>query len=605
MKRLAYILTVFALFLGSTSMAQQDDKLAIQYFKISDYKKAASIFEDLYKKGPNPQRYDYLHKCYIYMGEYEEAEKLCKKHYKKYKTLTTKVQLGEVYLYMEDVNSATFTFDEVITIVKQKPNQGISIAQAFTRIQQFDYALQCYQIVREFNPGQILNFQMADLYSQMGDIDMMFKEYVNALEINPGYLQSVKNMLRRMISDDQENENNEKLRIIVLNKVQTSGDPIYNDLLIWLFIQENNFENALRHLKAEDRRNNGDQQGIWDLAKTCKNNKEWELAIECYDYIIEVGPDSPYYLDARISKLNVLRNKVVQRNDYTNEDIIELKGLYTSALEEFGKHGRTVLLMRNLAHLEAFYMQDTEAAKELLNEAIGITNAPKLNVARCKLELADILLFEDDVWESILLYAQVEKDFKEDVIGQEAKFRRAKVDYYLGDFNWAQAQLDVLKSSTSKLIANDAMSLSLLIGDNLNLDTTDHPLYLYARADLMIYQGRYDIAEIKLDSLEEMYPTHGLMDESRFKRAEIKVLERDWLAASSLYEDVVKNYSYDILGDDAHFELAELYEFQLNDPDKAMELYEKLIMTYPGSIYTVEARKRFRTLRGDELNNEG
>ena len=36
-------------------------------------------------------------------------------------------------------------------------------------------------------------------------------------------------------------------------------------------------------------------------------------------------------------------------------------------------------------------------------------------------------------------------------------------------------------------------------------------------------------------------------------------------------------------------------------PDNvAQELYERIVMDYSDSIYTVEARKRFRKLRGDQ-----
>ena len=33
--------------------------------------------------------------------------------------------------------------------------------------------------------------------------------------------------------------------------------------------------------------------------------------------------------------------------------------------------------------------------------------------------------------------------------------------------------------------------------------------------------------------------------------------------------------------------------------DKAMEIYREFLTKFPGSVYAAEARKRFRTLRGD------
>jgi len=58
----------------------------------------------------------------------------------------------------------------------------------------------------------------------------------------------------------------------------------------------------------------------------------------------------------------------------------------------------------------------------------------------------------------------------------------------------------------------------------------------------------------------------------------------------------------DILADNATFQLADLYENILGDTTKAQELYEKVLLEYPGSLFVVEARKRFRRLRGDDIN---
>jgi tetratricopeptide (TPR) repeat protein len=235
--------------------------------------------------------------------------------------------------------------------------------------------------------------------------------------------------------------------------------------------------------------------------------------------------------------------------------------------------------------------------------AINSGYARRQDVALCKIELADLLILEDDNWEAALLYGQVEKEFKEDVIGQEAKFKRARVSYYVGEFSWAQAQLDVLKTSASKLIANDAMALSLLIQDNLALDTTDAPLLMFARADLFAYQLRFDEAMQVLDSLEGEFGWHGIIDESIFLRAKVYVNRRDFTAAATAYQRIVDNYSWELTGDDAYYELGKLYEEYLGDKAKAMEMYESLMMNFPGSIYVVDARKRYRSLRGDKTDD--
>jgi TolA-binding protein len=255
-----------------------------------------------------------------------------------------------------------------------------------------------------------------------------------------------------------------------------------------------------------------------------------------------------------------------------------------------------------LAHLNAFYLDQPDSAIDNLEEAIRFPGISKTSQAECKLELGDIYLFTGNVWDSDLLYKQIEKDFKNDPLGQEAKFRAARLDYFRGDFLWAQAQLDVLKSATSQLIANDALSLSLLISDNMGLDSTMDALILYSRADLLTYRNKTDEALVVLDSLLKQFPSHSLVDDAWFKQAQIMDMRHNWAAEDSLYEKIVSNDSASVLADDALFHRAELFENKLKNKQKAMELYESLLVKYPGSLFAVEARKRYRTIRGDSFN---
>jgi outer membrane protein assembly factor BamD (BamD/ComL family) len=200
------------------------------------------------------------------------------------------------------------------------------------------------------------------------------------------------------------------------------------------------------------------------------------------------------------------------------------------------------------------------------------------------------------------MYAQVDRAFKNDPLGQEAKFRAARLDYFRGDFLWAQAQLDVLKSATSQLIANDALSLSLLISDNIGADSSEEELTMYSHADLLSYQNKNDLALVTLDSLQTMFPDHSLIDDVWYKEAQIYDVKRNFAMEDSLLKKIVEKYADGVLADDALFDRAELYERKLNDKSKAMELYQDLLTKFPGSLYCVEARKRYRSLRGDVLN---
>jgi TolA-binding protein len=208
---------------------------------------------------------------------------------------------------------------------------------------------------------------------------------------------------------------------------------------------------------------------------------------------------------------------------------------------------------------------------------------------------------QGDVWESTLLYSQVDKAFKEDPLGHEARFRNARLSYFSGDFQWAQAQFEVLKASTSKLIANDALDLSVFIMDNLGLDTTAIALQLYADAELLVFQNRFQDAFGKMDSLLLAFPKHALEDDVLYLRGKIFTKQRQYEKAAAAFEEVVEKYPEDIRADNALFELAGLYEKPLNDVEKAKTLYEKLFVEFSGSTFAVEARKRYRILRGDKI----
>jgi len=267
----------------------------------------------------------------------------------------------------------------------------------------------------------------------------------------------------------------------------------------------------------------------------------------------------------------------------------------------------TYPLVRNLAHLEGFYLNNPEKAVSLLQELIERTNNDRILQAQCKLELADILLFSGEPWEATLLYSQVDKAFKNDPLGHEARFRNAKLSFYIGEFEWSQAQLDVLKAATSKLIANDAMQMSLLISDNMDADSSTLALSSFARADLLLFRNKTENAYALLDSILLAYPGHNITDNVLMKQAEIKLKQGDFAVTEKLYLRILDEYSYDILADDAMYYLAYLYKDYLKDNKRAMETFQTILTEFPGSLYVVDARKQFRILRGDfqeEKNNE-
>jgi len=503
-----------------------------------------------------------------------------------------------------DIAKGRKIYENCLKDLKPDRMQIYNLSNAFASRRESDYMIRTYLRGRELlNDKAAFAYELAYTYESSGSIEPMIDEYLNLLTSTPQQISMVENRLQAWLSDDIDNSKNDTYRAVLMKKLQQHPDEIiYNELLLWHSIQQKDFPFALLQAKALDRRYGEDGQRVFDLAALCVSNESFEAAIDGYKYIIKKNADRELVMHSRIELINTEFKQFKNSYSQDKSQLLLMKQEYSKLLDELGKNSFTIPLIINLAHLQAFYLDETDAAADLLLQAISIPKVPLQNQAECKLELADIYLFSDNPWEATLLYSQVEKTFKNEPLGHEAKFRNARLSFYISEFDWARGQLDVLKAATSKLIANDAMELSLLITDNIEEDSVTTPLQMYARADLLEFRNRDNDALAVLDSVIAEYPMHSIMDNALFKKAEINVKNGKFDDAASYYSQIIEKYPNDLLADDAMFNLAVLYENKLNDKAKAMQLYEKILTQYPGSLYVVEARKHFRALRNDQVN---
>ncbi len=592
--------------MGITVSAQtsEQQKLGIQYFEKAEYDKSKEIFEKLFSKNPDEINYSYYVNSLLELKEYKIAEKTIRKLLKKQGySSQLQVDLGSVFLKSGDEKTAFQEFEKAID--KLSPNQSdvIQLAGIFQQKNLIDFTIKTYlkgqSMLRGIYP---FYFELAEAYNGKGDIANMIDQYLESINFNSIYLVQVQNALQTNLGEENNTENKKLLRQLLLKKIQANPDKVeFTEMLVWLFVQDKNFESAFDQQKALDKRLKNQSVKMVNLAQLANSNEDYSAATKIYDYEIAKGKDNPYFYLCRQELVNVLYAKITKSANYTSMELEQLKFAYLNLIEEQGKNSSTLNLMKGLGHLYAFYLDDINKAMEILNEAINIPGGDAKLKAECKLELGDVLIFSGDVWEASLLYSQVEKLYKQDVLGQEAKFKNAKLSYYKGDFYWAQGQLSVLKAATSKLIANDALELSLLITENFGIDSLLEPMQMFSRADLLEYQNKDSLAILALDSILKAYPFHSLNDDILFKKYKIRFKQKRYLESEELLSLIVTKYNDDILADDANFYLGELYQYKLNDLEKAKKYYSELIEKFPGSSFTVEARKRFRKLRGDNL----
>ena len=602
MKDLKWIFTLLAFGAVLPLSFGQNGQLANQYYRDGEFEKAAVLYEELYKQTNYRDFYfDRYVESLMAMDDYDASEKAIKKHMRRD---PDNVQIHVTYgkLLERQVKSEEAEAQYELAIKKLPRNQiaVTRLANAFMALTKYDLAIQAYERGADLLKNRdAFAYNLGELYRRKGDIPKMVENYLVSIEAEPKRMARVKSILQRYLNEEDYMEVQKQL----YTKIQENADnPLYPELLSWIFIQQKDYNGALRQMRALDRRYNENGGRVFALADIAANDADYEAAIKAYDYIVEEkGSQSPYYLNAKRRSLNAKRKQLVSGYDYTEAALRKLEEEYEFFLTEFGRSKVTARIILELAELEALYINDLDKAIALLNQMIAYPNVEPTVEARGKLSLADYYLMQGEIWEATLLYSQVDKAFKEDPLGHEARFRNARLSYYAGDFQWAQAQFDILKSSTSKLIANDALDLSVFIMDNLGLDTTETALKLYADADLLVFQNRFEAAFAKMDSLRTNFPGHSLGDDVLYLRAKIQKKKRNYEQAAALLQEIMDNHPDEIRADNAIYELAALYEQHLAQPSKAQALYETLFIDYSNSTLAVEARKRYRKLRGDDI----
>ncbi len=599
--RRAVLLILWCLSVGTLCAQQSDEQLAAYYYDHGEYAQAAQLYENLYKRGSNKYHYQRLLSTYLELGQYKEAQRLVERRQKSNpKDLYLLVDEGSVYLRQRQERKAVKCFDKAIGQIDHNQQPVPDLAQAFLGVGRPDYAARTYLTARSKTQNPVLYFnELVAVYQQMGDYEAMTGEYFSLLDSQPGMMKSVQVSMQHSLQEAPDGRLADGVKKALVSRVREHPDnKVYLEMMIWFSLQQNDFRFALEQAEAVDARfpEVGASQ-VMRVAQIAQSNESLDVAADGYRYLQRKGQESPYYFDARVGELEVDFARINHNYTVDKKSLKALKEKYQSAFDELGKNERTIPLMRHYATLMAYHGGEVQEAVSMLDDVLELPRLKTQVRDEVKLELGDLLLFAGQTWDASLLYMQVEKANKNDVLGASAKFRNAKLSYYTHDFEWAKSQLNVLRSSTSKLIANDAMELSLLISDNMEDDSTYGMLELFADADLLLYRGMLDSAWAGFDAVGHAMLSHPLFDEVLMRKAQIRVKQGRYADADSLLRQLVEFYPYDITADDALMLRAELNEERLDNRQTALECYEKLLMDYPSSLYVDRARKRYNELK--------
>ena len=576
--------------------AQTDYDLAENYFNKGEFEKALILYQKLHTSNPTNSNLVFrIIEIKQELQHFDEVEMFIKSQLSTRNNPQMLVELGYNFQLQNKMEKAKENYQQAIDVAKSVPNYTYAIGLRFEEHSLVSQAIEVYKLALNQTQNPNYEYRLAGLYAEQKDVQNMFLSYLNFTENNPTYLNQVLRLFGDYISEHSVSEYNQIFKKIVLKKLKSSSNIFWNQMLSWLYVQQQDFKKAFLLERSIFRRNNNSLQGIIDVGMMAKSAKNYTVTFEVFEYVIQNAQDSRLIIEAnrQLLELELVRT--------TSPDLKQIKTKYNTLLDRYGLNSETVELQLSYADFLALHFQQKPEAISFLKSALGQNLSPT-DLGRIKLKLADILVTNSQFNQALLYYAQVQTSLKNSTLAQEARFKSARTSYYKGDFDWAENQLKVLKASTSQLIANDALDLQLLITDHKFGDSLQTPLRLYAKADFLAFQNKKKEAISVLDKLISEQNTHAIVDEALLLQAELFESTTQHQKAKENYLRIIGDFSSEILIDDAHFALAELYRKVLDQPDQAIQYYEKIIFNHPDSIHFVESKKHFRNLREKSKN---
>ncbi len=590
MKHLFLTLTFFVSYLA---YSQDNSSLAENYFREGEYEKASQLFETLEKNNPFNTRYlKRLITCYQETSNYEKAANLLQKkllnnpsqHY-------LRIEIGYNFDRQQKTALAKKEYDIAIEAITSNPSLGGIMGRMFQQNNLLDYAIEAYSKAMRLHENASYEFQIAQIYGEKGEFEKMFDSYIQLIDKDENYLGGVQRYISRYINEDATYSNNIAFKKAILKKSISNPKNAWNELLSWLFTKQKDYGKAFIQEKALFNRNPAYIETVFRLAKIAFENNDTTAAKKSFDFILE----KTNFIEEKITaELYLLR--IAVKNTTRNST-----SLFEKTLQEYGVNRNSLEIQLEFADYLTFKKNNPSKAIEVLEKALLLSTS-KFKNARIKLKLGEVLVFTGRFNKALLYFSQVQTQLKNHPLSQQARFKVAQTSYFKGDFKWAKSQLKILKGSTTQLIANDAVDLFLVISDNEPKDSIPSGLIDFAKADLLAYQNKNTEAIAIYSTLAQKYQGQNIEDDVLFNQAALYLKESQYEKTISNLLKIISIDAEGILVDDSYYLLAEVYKNKIKDTEKASEYYQKIIFEKPSSIYLVDARKKFREIRGDIIN---
>ncbi|WKK65500.1 tetratricopeptide repeat protein [Lutimonas zeaxanthinifaciens] len=594
------IFVIVLLFVTLQSLAQSAE-LANSYYRKGEYEKAILLYKPLLEA--NPIRQDYfknLLTCYQQIEDFSEAQTLIQNQLTRFpEQVYLYVELGYNHQLKDEEDLAAEYYERALGFVKMNPSYAFMIGRSFSQNHLLDKALETYSVAKELNPKLNTEISEARIYGEKGDLEKMFNLFLDLIDKNENYFSTVQRYSANFITNDKTDPNNVLFRNLLLKRAQSNPKDAWNILLSWLFMQQEDFKKALVQEKSLFRRKPGDLSRVAEIGYLSFESEDYDTAGDAFTFLVDNRKNNLADVQpVMLAELYLLKIENLNFNNKKEKALIEKK--FEELIKKYGIYKETLELHLSYADFLTFDLGKSEKAIDHLEGIAGSIESP-FNKGIVQMKIADILVFSDQFNQALILYTQIQYDLKNSELAQEARFKVARTSYFKGDFEWAQNQLKVLKSSTSQLIANDALELSLKIGNNLDKDSINEGLILFAKAELLGFQKKYRQAIDTLNIVLTAYKGRQIEDDALYYQAICFEALQEYQSAEKNLITILDFHPESLLTDDCLYKLGVLYRDQMDNNEKAKEMFERIIFEFPSSIYLVDARAAFRQIRGDDI----
>lgn len=574
-------------------------KLAQSYEQTGDIPGALRIYRELHEADSESRAYfDGLTRTMLALGRFKEFEPYMAARIQRYPNDPgLRIVHGDILFSAGSSEAAIQELEEALKIAPKDLTAYQAVGETYVKHREFERAAAVYEAAkRKFGRSVVLADRLARIYAILGEYRKMSNEYIDLLAEDPTRLNYAKAGLSLITNVPAGVE-----AAIELTE-EISGiwkdRPVYLELLSWLYAEKGEYDKAFDVAVRMDKMRDSRGSDIYAFADQTLRAGEYAAAIRAYEYFLEnFERNNPLTAPVMYNYVLALQSKYDTQGAISEEQAVELIRRYREVLE-FGRGGSMgAQASMKIATLQANVLNDPKAALETLS---GGVRESRTSLATESMLLSGELLMRmgriDDAQKQyleILTIPLTSRDVRRH--GELARLRFAETLLYQNKFKEAVDSLTVLTKDVESVAANDALAWLFLLQEHM--ESAPEALRSYISGRYAEVRRDWPGVVVAADEAVSLSPKGTIADDALLLKAQaLRRMDRPREAVDVLLR-IVEDYSDGTYADEALFTAAQILEMELTEPDRAMELYTKVLVDFPYSQYVSRARERIRSMR--------